>query len=126
MLSSDDIHGVVFDMDPSSAPGPDGFTGFFYRNCWDIVGRDVVRVVQDLFISGSLHPRVNSNLMALIPKTTNAVKVEHFRPIAMGNFVFKLITRMIVDHLSSICDKILSPNQFGFVKGRNGCECGSC
>ena len=64
----------------------------------------------ETFISGSLHPRLNSNLMALIPETANAIKVEHFRPIAMGNFVFKLITRIIADCLGSICDKILSPN----------------
>ena len=31
MPSSDEIRGVVFDMDPSSALGPDGFTSFFYR-----------------------------------------------------------------------------------------------
>ena len=61
MRSSDEIRGVVFDMDPFNAPGPDGFIGYFYRNCWDIVGRDVVRVVQDFFISGSLHPHLNSN-----------------------------------------------------------------
>ena len=74
------------------------------------------------FILGSLHHRLNSNLMALIPKADNAVKVGHFRSIATGNFVFKLITRIIVDRLGCICDKILSPYQFGFGKGRNGCE----
>ena len=40
--------------------------------------------------------------MASILKTTNAVKVEHFRPIAMGNLVFKLITQIIADRLGSI------------------------
>nr|XP_028947429.1 uncharacterized protein LOC114820607 [Malus domestica] len=36
--SADEIRSVVFSMDPSSAPGPDGFPGSFYQSCWDIVG----------------------------------------------------------------------------------------
>ena len=62
----------------------------------------MVCVVQDFFITSSLYPRLNSNLVALIPKIVNDVKVEHFRPIAMGNFVFKLITQIIADRLGSI------------------------
>ena len=28
-----DIKTVIFDMDPHSAQGPDGFSGLFFRNC---------------------------------------------------------------------------------------------
>ena len=41
----DEIRVVIFDMDPFSSPGPDGFTGRFFTSCWEIVGFDVVKVV---------------------------------------------------------------------------------
>ena len=37
--SYDEVRETIFVMDLLSAPGPDGFTGRFYRHCWDIVAR---------------------------------------------------------------------------------------
>ena len=45
MPSFEEIRAVVFDMDPSSALGPNGFTGPFFRSCWEIVGSNVVQVI---------------------------------------------------------------------------------
>ncbi|XP_043721076.1 uncharacterized protein LOC122668600 [Telopea speciosissima] len=36
--SVEEIKQAVMDLDPSSAPGPDGFPGTFFRVCWGIVG----------------------------------------------------------------------------------------
>ena len=58
--------------------------------------------------------------MMLIPKMATILREEHYRPIAISNFVFKVITRIIVDCLGITCSKILSSNQYGFVKGCNG------
>ena len=116
---------VIFDMGPSSSPGPDGFTGRFFKACYEIIGSDVVHVVQGFFLqgfflNGRIHLRLNSKIMALIPKMPSTLRLEHYTPIAMSNFVFKVITRIIVDLLSIICSKILLENQYGFLKGRNG------
>ena len=92
MPSIDEIRAVIFDMVPSGSPGLDGFTGRFFRSCSDIVGYDMVRVVQEFFLTGSIHSRLNSNIMALILKTFTTLRVEHYRPISMSNFVFKVIT----------------------------------
>ena len=102
-------------MDPSSAPGPDGFTDSFFRICWEIVGLNVVQVVQEFFLTGHIHPGLNSNIMMLIPKMATTLRVENYRPIAMSNFGFKVINGIIFDCLGIICSKILSSNQYGFV-----------
>ncbi|PON59864.1 hypothetical protein TorRG33x02_286660 [Trema orientale] len=41
-----EIRNIVFDMDPSSAPGPDGYTGRFFHSCRPIIGNDFVLAVQ--------------------------------------------------------------------------------
>ncbi|XP_026399691.1 uncharacterized protein LOC113295576 [Papaver somniferum] len=33
----DEIKADVYDLDADSAPGPDGFSGCFYRHCWDVI-----------------------------------------------------------------------------------------
>lgn len=53
----------------------------------------------------------------LIPKVNNANRVEDFRLIALANFHFKTITRILTYRLSPIASDIISPHQYAFVKG---------
>ena len=41
----------------------------------------------------------------------------------LGNFLFKVITKIITSHLGDVAARIISPNQFGFVKGRQIQDC---
>lgn len=34
----DEVWAAIFDMDPASAPDPDGFTGIFFRFAWEVNG----------------------------------------------------------------------------------------
>lgn len=43
--SEEEVKQTIFDMNPHSAPRPNGFTGLFYDSCWTIIYGDVVRVV---------------------------------------------------------------------------------
>ncbi|KAK3229338.1 hypothetical protein Dsin_001219 [Dipteronia sinensis] len=56
-------------------------------------------------------------------ETPNAILVDQFRSIALGNFLFKVITKIIADRLAEICSHIISPNQFGFIRGRQIGDC---
>ncbi|KAK2658878.1 hypothetical protein Ddye_005411 [Dipteronia dyeriana] len=40
-----------------------------------------------------------------------------------GNFLFKVITKIIADRLAKICSRIISPNQYGFIRGRQIGDC---
>ena len=44
-----EIKNTIFNLNGSSAPGPDGFGGVFFHSCWDIIGSDVCKVVQQFF-----------------------------------------------------------------------------
>lgn len=61
--------------------------------------------------------------MVLIPKTTNADTMDQFRPIAMANFKFKIISKIIADRLAQIMPIIISEEQRGFIQGRNIKDC---
>ena len=66
------------------------------------------------FVSGFIMPRFNSNLMVLIPKTKDVDSIDKFRPIVLGNFVYKIISKILADRLAKIAH-IITPPQFGFI-----------
>ncbi|XP_026410498.1 uncharacterized protein LOC113305700 [Papaver somniferum] len=85
-----EIKADVGDMNANGAPGPDGFSGTFFTSFWDTVGTDVINSVQFFFQNGWLIPNANPSHVIIIPKDPGADVIEKFRPIAMGNFHFKI------------------------------------
>jgi len=65
----------------------------------------------------------NSNSIVLIPKNSNVDSVSQFRPIALANFKFKIISKILADRFASLMPHIISKEQRGFIKGRNIKEC---
>jgi hypothetical protein len=121
--SPSEIKNAVFELNKEGAPGPDGFGAFFFQTYWDIINHDVVNVVTEFFTTGFLLPNFNANTMILIPKTSNADAIEHYRPIALANFKFKIISKVLADRLSQIMPNLISKEQRGFIHGRNIKDC---
>lgn len=57
--------------------------------------------------------------MALIPKIDFASKVDEYRPIALCNVVYKLITKIIAGRLRNLLDIVVHPSQAAFVPNRS-------
>lgn len=49
-----EIKEIVFYMNGQSAAGPDGFTGEFYKHCWDIIKHDPFLAISKLFAGFSM------------------------------------------------------------------------
>ncbi|XP_057790445.1 uncharacterized protein LOC131007339 [Salvia miltiorrhiza] len=83
---NDKITAAVFDMDPNSAAGPDGFFGKFFQACWQIIRSDVWNAVRAFFMRSYLPNGCNSNTLVLIPKKDVVNSVTDLRPIVLSNF----------------------------------------
>ena len=121
--SPDDVRHTVFGMSPDSAPGPDGFNGKFYQSMWHIVGPDVISAIRTFFIHGHFPAGLNASFVTLIPKFKDAIRIEDFRPIVLGNFLYKIVTKILSERLGPILADLLSFHQFGFVPGRRIHDC---
>lgn len=119
----EEVKNAVFSLNSDGAPGPDGFGACFFQNYWEIINKDVLEAVIDFFKTGWLPPNYNSNTLILMPKEPNAASIENYRPIALANFKFKIISKVLADRLASILPVIISKEQRGFVKGRNIRDC---
>ncbi|KAL2225363.1 UNVERIFIED_CONTAM: putative mitochondrial protein [Sesamum indicum] len=119
-FSPEDVKQAIFDIAEDKAPGPDGFSSGFFKAAWPVVGTEVTRAVLDFFTRGKLLKQVNSTLLALIPKVhTPPMSVNDFRPISCCNVLYKVITKLLVQRLSMVLDKLISPCQAAFIPGRS-------
>ncbi|XP_057780029.1 uncharacterized protein LOC130998633 [Salvia miltiorrhiza] len=113
-----EIKAAVFDLGGDSAAGPDGFTGVFFQHCWEIIKADICLAVRTFFNRNYLPHGINSNTLILIPKKEVVETVADLRPIVLSNFFFKIISKILATRLSSVAAECVSPNQFGFIRGR--------
>jgi hypothetical protein len=121
--SHEEIKAAVFYLNKDSAPGPDGFGAFFFQHYWDIVSKEVINAVLEFFTTSWILPGFNSNIIALLPKSPHSSSIDQYRPIAMANFKFKIISKIIADRLATIMPSIVSEEQKGFIHDRNIKDC---
>lgn len=121
--SHQEIKAAIFALNKDSAPGPDGFGAFFFQTYWDIIKEDVVKAVLEFFTTSWILPGFNSNIIALLPKIPNASSIDQYRPIAMANFKFKIISKVIAVRLAPIMPTIISDQQMGFIHQRSIKDC---
>ncbi|KAL2237568.1 UNVERIFIED_CONTAM: hypothetical protein Sindi_0948500 [Sesamum indicum] len=110
---------AIFDIAEDKAPGPDGYSSGFFKAAWPIVGQEVSSAVLDFFSTGRLLKWINTTLLALILKVHSPVTVGEFRPICCCKVLYKIIAKLIIQRLSVILDKLISPCQAAFVPGRS-------
>ncbi|GKC95261.1 sugar transport protein 13 [Tanacetum coccineum] len=113
-----EIHDAIFSMDNDKSPGLDGYTTAFFKEAWDIIKKDVIKAVQELFINCTLLKELNHTIIALIPKVASPLKINDYRPISCCNILFKCISKIISNWMKDSLTMLISSNQSAFVPGR--------
>ena len=118
-VTAEEVRISVFSIGATRAPGPDGLTASFYQTYWDIVGPAVVEEVRHFFNTGEFYSDLNHTNLCLIPKITNPITMKDFRPIALCNVMYKIISKILSLRMKSILHFVISENQSGFIPGRH-------
>lgn len=113
-----EVKQVIFSMSSNKAPGPDGYTVEFFKGAWPIVGSDLTVAIQSFFMFGFLPTGINSTILALIPKKTDARFMNDYRPISCCNVLYKIISKILANRLKIILPSFIAPNQSAFLKDR--------
>lgn len=83
-----------------------------------MLGVELVQAIEDTKCSGVIPDNLNTTYLTLIPKLDRPVSVGDYRPIALCNLLYKLITKIIAERLKPVLGKFISVEQFGFLPNR--------
>ncbi|WVZ95337.1 hypothetical protein U9M48_041118 [Paspalum notatum var. saurae] len=118
-FSEEEVWAVVKEIPDEKAPGPDGFTGLFYKVAWPVIKHDVMQVFNAFW---SLDTRslylLNDAYLVLLRKKPDAAEIKDFRPISLVHSVCKLITKLLSVRLAPKLNELISSNQSAFIKSR--------
>ncbi|XP_059306149.1 uncharacterized protein LOC132057525 [Lycium ferocissimum] len=115
----EEIKNCVFNMDPDSASGPDGFSAKFYQSCWSIISHEVVQAMEAFFCGANLPKWLTHTCIVMLPKVSSPQQFLDIRPISLCNVISKIFAKVLSTRLNNILPSIISTNQSGFIKGRS-------
>jgi hypothetical protein len=119
-FTEEEVKAAVDNTASDKAPGPDGFSGAFFKACWNTIKADVMSVIHQFsnLQTSNLH-WLNSANIALIPKKDGAGEVMDFHPISLIHAIAKLISKMMASRLAPHMNKLVSNAQSALIKKRS-------
>ncbi|VFR02689.1 unnamed protein product [Cuscuta campestris] len=117
--NKEDIKSSIWKLYASSAAGPDGFNGTFFRHCWSTIHLHVTKVVQEYFIGVPIPQVFGSTTITLLPKKETYTSFDYYRPLSLSTFFSKIITRILSDRLKLLLHKLISKEQVAYQIGKD-------
>jgi hypothetical protein len=114
-FSEEDVWSTIKQMPSDKAPGPDGYTGRFYKTCWPIIKEDIMAAISIVWSRKLVNFGIlNSAYITLLPKREDVDQPKDFRPISLVHSFAKLVTKLLANRLCSKTpgNGLTSPKRF--------------
>ena len=117
-ITADKIEAVIKKLPTQKSPGPDGFTGEFYKAFKEELTPILHRLLKKIQSDGRLPNSFYEASIILIPKPDkDTTKKESFRPISLINIDTKILDKILANHIQQYLKKIIYHDQVGFILG---------
>ena len=108
-------------LNKDSSPGIDGLTPLFYIHFWNVIKDPYFECIIESVQYKLLSLTQRRAILSLLPKGTNIDLnyLSNWRPISLLCTDSKIYSRVLATRLESVLDKIIHPNQAGYMRGRS-------
>jgi endonuclease/exonuclease/phosphatase family metal-dependent hydrolase len=117
-FTAEELYWILKDTKSDTAPGPDGLPVIFFKKFWPLLRKQILAILNGFALGIVDIARLNFGILSLIPKVPGAYNIKQFRPIALINVIFKLVSKAFAFRLSPVAHRIISQAQTAFIKGR--------
>ena len=116
-ISDEECKAALSRMNKNKAPGVSGFTPEFFLYFWGEINGIVVKYINSAFQHGFFINQ-RRGVITLIPKKGQQSDLRNRRPICLLDVLYKLVAKVIANRLGLVMEKLICPDQTGFMKGR--------
>ena len=117
--TNEEVGKVIREMALLKAPGSNSMPPLFFQTYWTDVGMDVTQSMLSSLNLDSILKSVNHTFITLIPKVYNMEMVSNFRPPSLCNVIYKIISKVIANHLKPMLNSIILETQSSFTVDRS-------
>jgi hypothetical protein len=116
-ITSQEINQVIKDWSSHKAPGPDGFTGEFYKAFQQLIMPDLLATYNSVITQPdqTLEP-LNGSYIVMIPKKKNVIDPRDYRPISVINAVQRFFPKFWPHVYSLTCQGYYNLHKQAFSK----------
>jgi hypothetical protein len=119
VLQLQELHAIVKHMRSNASPRPDGMNATFYKNAWPWISKDLHTLVTKFYTSAFMKPEINQTFITLIPKKTQPITPQDFRPTSLCNVIYKIISKSLADRLKPHLPDYIDNSQSAFIKNKH-------
>ena len=119
LFTEEEVRSVIVELPSDKAPGPDGFTGLFYKKTWEIIKDDIL-IALNAFWSRDRRSfnHLNDAFMILLRKKDHPLEIRDYQPISLIHSFSKLVTKCLAKRLAPMLDDLVMKNQSALIRGR--------
>lgn len=119
-FTESEVLSAISQMPGDKAPGPDGFTGAFFKSCWSIIKVDMMKAINAFSNLQTTHLHwLNSANIVLLPKKDGAEDISDFHPISLIHAFTKILSKIMASRLAPFMNGLISNSQSAFIKSRS-------
>lgn len=106
-------------MKRRKCPGPDGIPVELFQEMWPTVGPQLTEILNQGIERESFTQELTRGNIVLLPKKLEQSLLTNKRPITLLNAAYKIGAKAMQRRLTPLLQRIITPQQFAFLLGRN-------
>ena len=91
---------------------------FFIKKAWNIIGGDIIQMVDEFYGTNLLPAGINITFVTLILKIKGSNKLSDLKPISLVGSLYKIFSKILATKLKHVMVEVISNHQNAFIKGR--------